>query len=176
MNTRTPGNEEKILWKCGCGWEKVTTFRGLRIHQGKRKCGQKGQQQPCTAVAGETRGTESQFENHRVDGPNVAEGKDGTEEEGPLVEGEPPRGYQDPAAIKSHRAETKAETKKPSRRSKLKWPKSSETEAWRTLDIDLTKTLEGALRGGAEYKLNQFGDILYQACKNRLNNVMKIRC
>lgn len=137
MNTTTPENEEKIPQKCGCRWEKVTKFRGLRIHQGKQKCGQKGQQQPCTALAGETSGTESQVENHRADGPNVAEGKDVTEEEGPLVEGEPPREYQDPVATKSQRTETKAETKKPTIRGKLKWPKASKTEAWRTLDNDL---------------------------------------
>lgn len=75
MYVRTPGKEEKILRKCGCGWEKVATFRGVRIHQGKRKCGHKGQQKLCTALAGETRGTESQDENHRADGPNVVEGK-----------------------------------------------------------------------------------------------------
>lgn len=28
------------------GWEKVTTYRGLRIHQGKEKCSQRGQQRP----------------------------------------------------------------------------------------------------------------------------------
>lgn len=105
-------------------------YQGLRIHQGKRKCGQKDQQQPCTAVAGETRGTESQVENHRADGPNVAEGKDGTEEEGPLVEGEPLSEYQDPVATNSHRTEPKAEKQRPTRRDKLKWPKSSKTEAW----------------------------------------------
>lgn len=127
-DTRTPGNEEKILQKCVCGWERVTTFRGLQIHQGKLKCGQKGQQQPCTASAGETRGIESQVENHRADGPNVAEGKDVTEEEGPLVEGEPPREHQDPVPTNSHRTEPQAEPKKPTRRTKLKWPKSNEAE------------------------------------------------
>ncbi len=108
----------------------------MRIHQGKRKCGQKGQQQPCTALAGETRGTESQVENHRADGPNVAEGKDVTEEEGPLVEGEPPHEYQDPVATNSHRAEPKAETKTPTRRGKLKWPKASETNTGHRPDQD----------------------------------------
>lgn len=145
MNTRNPGNEEKILWKCGCGWEKVTMFKGLRIHQGEQKCDQKGQQQPCTASAGETRGTKSQVENHRADGPNVAEGKDVTEEEGPLVEEEPPGKHQDPVATNSRKTEPKAETKKPTRRSKLRWPRSREAEAWRTLDTDLVKTLEGSL-------------------------------
>src|SRR4029434_5028895 len=79
-------NEKKILRKCGCGWEKVTTFRGLRIHQGKARCGGKGHKQPCAAASGQTRGTESRVENHSADGPNVAEGREGEEGEGPLVE------------------------------------------------------------------------------------------
>ena len=29
---------EKKLQVCVCGWQKVTTLRGLRIHQGKMKC------------------------------------------------------------------------------------------------------------------------------------------
>lgn len=83
------------------------------------------------------------------------------------MEGEPPREYQDLVATNSHGTGQKAETKTPSRRGKLKWPKSSETEAWRTLDTDLTKTLEGSLREGVKSKLNQIGEILYQACKIR---------
>ncbi|CAJ1064591.1 hypothetical protein G5714_014451 [Xyrichtys novacula] len=90
MNARAPGKQAKIHQQCGCGWEKFTTFLGLQIHQGKRKCGQK---QPRTALADETRGTESQGENHRPDGPNVAEGEDVTEKGSPLVEGEPPHKY-----------------------------------------------------------------------------------
>jgi len=35
--------------------------------------------------------------------------------------------YQDPVATNSHRTEPKAETKKPTRRGKVKWPKSCET-------------------------------------------------
>ncbi|KAK0156469.1 hypothetical protein N1851_000237 [Merluccius polli] len=171
-NTGTPANEEKILRKCACGWEKVTTFRGLRIHQGKSKCGQKGQQRPCTATAGETRGTKSQGKNHRAEGPNVAEGTRVTEEEGPLVEAEPPREHEYPVLTTSHRTEPNAETKKPARRSKLKWPKSNEAEPWRTLDTDLIKTLEGALRGGAQSKLNLIGDIIYQTCKDRFGEIV----
>ncbi|RXN34466.1 olfactory receptor 6N2-like protein [Labeo rohita] len=170
-NTRTPVNEEKILRKCVCGWEKVTTFRGLRIHQGKGKCGQKGQQQPCTVVAGETRKTKSQGKKHRAEGPNVAEGIRVTEE-GPLVEAEPPREHEGPIPTTSDRTEPNTETKEPARRSKLKWPKSNEAEAWRDLDLDLIKTLEGSLRGGAETKLNLIGDIIYQTCKNRFGEVV----
>lgn len=39
----------------------------------------------------------------------------------------------------SHRTELQAETKRATRRNKLKWQKSNEAEAWRTLDTDLLK-------------------------------------
>src|SRR4029434_11362083 len=32
------------LQSCICGWEKVTSTRGLKIHQGKKGCLKKGQQ------------------------------------------------------------------------------------------------------------------------------------
>lgn len=169
-NTRMPDGE-KILRKCACGWEKVTTFRGLRIHQGKTKCGQNGYQQPCTAEAGETRGTRRQVANHSANGPNVAvriEGKEGCD---PLLEKEPPTGYQDPVLATSQRTELQAVTKTPTRRSKLKWPKANEAEAWQTLDTELSKTLEEKLHGCAKEKLNLFGDILYQSCQERFGEV-----
>ena len=171
-NIRAPVNEEKILRKCACGWEKETTYRGLRIHQGKAKCGQRGQQQPCTAAAGETRETRSQVENHSANGPNVAESTDVTEEESPSVEADPPREHQHPIPTTSHRTEPKAETKKPARRNKLKWPKANEAEAWRTLDTDLIKVLQERLHGGVEAKLNLFGDIIYQTCKDRFGEII----
>ncbi|KAL0188639.1 hypothetical protein M9458_015738, partial [Cirrhinus mrigala] len=68
--------------------------------------------------------------------------------------------------------EPNTETKEPARRSKLKWLKSNEAEAWRNLDLDLIKTLEGSLRGGAETKLNLIGDIIYQACKDRFGEIV----
>ncbi|XP_040886907.1 mediator of DNA damage checkpoint protein 1-like isoform X4 [Toxotes jaculatrix] len=34
------------VYACHCGWEKVTTYRGLRIHQGKRGCTPKGMRIP----------------------------------------------------------------------------------------------------------------------------------
>ncbi|XP_063049927.1 NACHT, LRR and PYD domains-containing protein 3-like [Engraulis encrasicolus] len=168
----TPGNEEKILRRCECGWEKVTTFRGVRIHQGRAKCGQKGQQQPCTATAGETRGTKSQDKNHSANGPNIAGGMRVSEEEVPLVENVPSREHEDPVLTTSHRTEPNAESRKPARRNKIKWPKSSEAEAWRALDADLIKTLEGSLHGGVETKLNLIGDFIYQTCKDRFGEVV----
>ena len=40
------------------------------------------------------------------------------------------------------------------------------------MDTDLIKTLEGALRGGTESKLNLTGDIIYQTCKNTFGEIV----
>lgn len=69
------GKDLKFLRRCRCGWEKVTTVRGLRIHQGKKKCQVGGQQQHCSATAGQTSGAQSQVANHSAEGSSVAEGR-----------------------------------------------------------------------------------------------------
>ncbi|CAG6012252.1 unnamed protein product, partial [Menidia menidia] len=109
---------------------------------------------------------------HKANGPNVAEGRGVTEEEGPLVENKSPREHEDPVLTTPDRTEPITETKKPARRNKIKWPKSSEAEAWRVLDADLIKTLQESLRGGAVAKLNRMGDIIYQTCKDRFGETV----
>ena len=69
------GNDSKIMRRCRCKWERETTFRGLRIHQGRKKCKVGDQQQHCTETTGETRGTQSQVANHSAEGSNVADGR-----------------------------------------------------------------------------------------------------
>lgn len=150
----------------------MIAFRGLRIHQGKAKCGQRSQQQPCTASAGETRGTRSQVENHSANGPYIAGSIDGTEEESPLVEADPLQEHQHPIPTISHRTEPKAEAKKPARTNKLKWTEQNEAEAWCNLDTDLIKILKERLHGGVKAKLNLFWDIIYQTCKDKFCEVI----
>ncbi|CAJ1069687.1 uncharacterized protein LOC118335412 [Xyrichtys novacula] len=70
--------DQRILRHCCCGWSKVTTYHGLRIHQGKAKCVGNSRPQACTASAGQTRRHHSQVEHHRASEPNIAVG---TEEE-----------------------------------------------------------------------------------------------
>lgn len=97
--------ERRILWKCGCGWEKLTTLRGLKIHQGIARGCRKGQQQPCIAASGQTRGTQSQVENHSADRPIVAECRQMAEEEGPTVESNHLSEHQGDTSITSPRRE-----------------------------------------------------------------------
>ena len=72
-NARTTTNDVRTLRKCGCGWEKVTTLRGLHIHMGKMKCAGRSQKQTCAAQAGQTSGIQGRVKNHSAIGPNVAE-------------------------------------------------------------------------------------------------------
>ncbi|KAJ8394721.1 hypothetical protein AAFF_G00043210 [Aldrovandia affinis] len=166
-------NETKTLRRCMCGWEKVTTFRGLRIHQGRARCGGKGQQQPCTAVSSQTRGTQSQVENHSADGPIVAEGGQTAEEQGPMVESNPLGAHQGDALISPPSTEPnqRVERREPGRRNKIKLPKANEAEAWRKLDTDSSKVLQQSLHGSMEAKLNLLGEILYQECKDRFGTI-----
>lgn len=155
--TRTTANE-RILRKCSCGWEKVTAYRGLQIHQEKARCGQRVQQQPCTASAGDTRGTRSQVENHSANGPNVAESRDRTEEESPTMEADPHKST-NTQSLPAHTERSKEQRP----RNQKEW--NLKTEAWHNLDTGLIKIPKERLQRGVETKLYLFGNIIYQTCK-----------
>ncbi len=57
--------------------------------------------------------------------------------------------------------------KNPLRRNKIKWPKANEAKEWRKLDEYLSRLLQKALRGSVLAKLNLFGEIQYEVCRNR---------
>ncbi|XP_020509303.2 uncharacterized protein si:ch211-244b2.4 isoform X1 [Labrus bergylta] len=38
MSSPEKTKDQRILRECSCGWSKVTTYLGLRVHQGKAKC------------------------------------------------------------------------------------------------------------------------------------------
>ncbi|KAG1929052.1 hypothetical protein F2P79_023149 [Pimephales promelas] len=168
------GNDVKILRRCRCGWEKETTFRGLRIHQGKKKCQAGGQQQHCSATAGQTRGTQSQVANHSAEGSNVAEGRQVEDTGEPLVdtyssEGGAQNILRKPSLLNPSNQEPglRPERSEPGRRQLVKWPKANEVAVWQQLDEDLCLILEQSLRGQVETKLNRFGVILYEECRSR---------
>lgn len=145
----------------------MTTFRGLRIHQGRMKCGGNLQQQPCAAASDQTRGTKGQVENHSANGPIVPGGSQPVEE-GPVEEIDPPCAHQRDAPTCPEKPEPRnTEEPAPARRNKIKWPKTSEAVAWRKLDSDLSEILERSVQGSLESRLNLLGDILYQECKDR---------
>ena len=166
-NARTTTNDVRTLRKCGCGWEKVTTLRGLHIHMGKMKCAGRSQKQTCAAQAGQTSGIQGRVKNHSAIGPNVAEAgeKETRDVDDPQeVTPEPPPS--NPRTESSQKAKSLNEP-----RRKIKWPKASETVEWKRLDESLSDLLQKALRGTVEAKLNLFGEILYEECSGRYGKV-----
>lgn len=138
------------LRRCRCGWEKVTTFRGLRIHQGKKKCQVGGQQQHCSATAGQTRGAQSQVANHSAEGSNVAEGRQVEDTGESLVDmyssegGTGENTLRKPSSLNPSNQEPgqRTERKEPGRRQLVKWPKANEVAVWQQLNEDLSVILE----------------------------------
>ncbi len=132
------GNDFKILRRCRCGWEKVTTFRGLRIHQGKKKCQVGGQQQHCSATAGQTRGAQSQVANHSAEGSNVAEGRQVEDTGGSLVDayssecgtGENTLRKSTSTNPSNQEPGQRTERKEPGQRQLVKWPKANKVAVW----------------------------------------------
>ncbi|KAJ8351716.1 hypothetical protein SKAU_G00231920 [Synaphobranchus kaupii] len=117
----------------------------------------------CAGVDGESRG-----ENHRAEGPNVAEGEQLIVED-PGGESTPP-GCEHEESRPSSLPATKpdqTEKREPGRKCNIKWLKASEVAIWQKLDSDLSTVLEHSLRGKVDKKLNLFGDILYEECKAR---------
>lgn len=164
MTGTDTGNDFKILRTCRWGWEKVTTFRGLRIHQ-----------QHCSATAGQTRGAQSQVANYSAEGSNVAEGRQVEDIGESLVDTYSSEGgtgentLRKPSSLNPSNQEPgqRTERKEPGRRQIVKWPKTNEVAVWQQLDEDLSFILEQSLRGQVETKLNRIGDIMYEECRSR---------
>ena len=155
----------------------MTTFRGLRIHQGRKRCGEVGKQQECTATAGETLGTQSQVANHRAEESNAAEGRQEEDTGMALVDTNASESAEDtprtPRNPNNQERSQRTERKEPGRRQLVKWPKANEVEIWQKLDKDLSLTLDHSLRGQVETKLNVIGDILYDECVSRFGVVVR---
>lgn len=166
--TGTINGNEKIL-RCECGWEKVTSYRGLRIHQGKMKCGRQTDQQPRSVQAGQTTGTQSREHNQRAAGPNGAEMSEAVK--GNPLRDQPPSKNEDTSPPQV--PPTKPTAKQPGRREKIKWPKACDRVAWQKLDADLSQLLELALRGSVKNKINIFGEIIFEECRERFGEVRR---
>uniref|UniRef100_A0A3B1JJ67 Reverse transcriptase domain-containing protein n=1 Tax=Astyanax mexicanus TaxID=7994 RepID=A0A3B1JJ67_ASTMX len=166
-------HNEKFLRKCTCGWQKVTSLRGLHIHQGKMKCGRIANQHDRAAAAGQTAGTGSQVSNHSAAGPSSAEQATSAEvlesreatPESTFQAAPPPLGVAQPAS----------QRKQLGRRNKIKWPKSKSQEEWRSLDDHLSVVLEHSLRGTVEHKLASLSNIIYEECRERFGECAEKR-
>ncbi|KAL6468408.1 hypothetical protein MHYP_G00240850 [Metynnis hypsauchen] len=127
--------------------------------------------QSCTAPADQTSRRQSQVEHHSATVSDIAYGQ--TEEEHLSQQQEqlqhlvptPHNEYQE----ETPSSETPSQTRKerPIRQPKVRWPKASDKEAWRSFDQDLHIILGKSLQGSVTTKLNLFGNILYEEGKER---------
>lgn len=63
--------------------------------------------------------------------------------------------------------------KQPGRRTKIKWPKANDRAEWQRLDSNLSLLVELSVHGGVESKLNIFGEIIFEECRERLGEVIR---
>ncbi len=155
------GNE-KSLWKCTCGWQKVTSLRGLRIHQGRMKCGKTPNQHNRTASAGQTEGTQSLVANHSAAGPDSAERATSADE------------GEEEASRESEMRTVPSQVTQPGSHASIQKgaPRSSgQRQVCKRFGAGLMITsvecCKHSLRGTVERKLTLMGNIIYEECRER---------
>lgn len=147
--TPAPG---KTLQRCICGWEKVTSTAGLKIHQGKKKCLKEVEQgsriDHYFLRNKSSQSSEVQWQDVKHSPQNI----------------NPPVPKEEEASTAEHHEPSQhlhpTETKIQKRRPPINWPKSSEKKVWETVNTDLILQLE-QLRGTAVKKLERLGDSIY---------------
>ncbi len=139
-----------VLQTCVCGWAKVTSTHGIKVHQGRKKCltttnpGPRIDRILSRRRLNQSDETQRQEETHspqRISTP-------GNEEE---ASGRTTSPRQQPA----YRKKESMQGRKPL----VKWPKSNSKE-WETINTDLSLIL-GNIKGSAEKKLEKMGDLIY---------------
>lgn len=130
----------------------------------------KGLKQHCTAQAGQTNGIQGRVDNHSAAGPSIAgeeleERREDEEREADDPQEVNPEAPPDDSRTRLNQRAKSLKT--PTRRNRIKWPKSNETEEWGRLNDHLCKLLQKTLRGPVEAKLNLLGRILYEECSSR---------
>ncbi|XP_049449241.1 uncharacterized protein LOC125899203 [Epinephelus fuscoguttatus] len=143
--------ENKMLQVCPCGWQKVTSVKGLRTHQGKKKCvAKKGQssridQYFLRSQSSQSDEVQRQVENHSSqDISNAA-----TEEEGVVRED-----------AGDTEASMLARERTMEQKVRVRWPRANDSKEWEIVNRDLSVILS-RLRGNAMERLEKMGDIMY---------------
>lgn len=140
------------LQNCVCGWSKVTSTLGLKIHQGKKGCLKKGQQGSridsyfLRSKPSQSTEVQQQDTHHSLQDINIPV----PEEEGQGT-GEQPE---------SNTSRPPTEKKIPGRRPLVNWPKSCEMMLWKEVNTDLCNILEG-MKGTTMKKLEGMGNLIY---------------
>lgn len=143
------------LQVCTCGWTKITSFRGLRTHQGKKGCLREKRPGPCidlyflrsnqASQSGEAQRPDTNHSSQSISTPVT--------EEDTSIE----RLVEEPAQPQGPPMERKIKGHKP----RVKWPKAAEKREWETVNQDLANILRQQV-GTAEKKLDNIGDLIYQ--------------
>ena len=142
------------LQSCICGWKKITSEKGLKIHQGRKKCLRKPSEGPridhyfLRGRANQSTEAQWQDTHHSPQGIRTPdEAQPGTDSPTDM----------EPEPIQPRIA---VERKMNGRKPQILWPKSCQKKEWETTDTDLVHLLEG-LKGCVERKLDKIGEIIY---------------
>lgn len=128
--------EGKKLQICPCGWQKETTLKGLRIHQGRKKCLVEGvqvfriDQYFLRSQSSQSVEIQRQVENHSSQ--NITNPV--TEEEGESAGGE---------VVDGTEASLPVREKSCGQRARVKWPRANERKELETVNRDLIMVLDG---------------------------------
>ena len=159
------------LQVCICGWEKLTTARGLKIHQGRKRCLQKQgpridqyflrSNRSNQSIEAQRRDTNQSLQS--ISTPVTEEENTGTET---LVDVESNTSTDMPVDELTQPQRPPKEEKIKGHRASVKWPKAVEKKEWESINNDLIKILEQQV-GTAEKKLEKMGDIIYHYGEER---------
>ena len=139
---RTRGQSTSREWRCSCG-RSFSSWKGMRIHQGKSKCSMFGE-------LGQRRGQPYK-----------------------TLEGSSQELHQSAQSSQVLDTSTRAPTTPSGslRRKQLKLPSGGESQAWRELDQELSDQLGVILKGSIERKLQKFSEVVYKVCEEKFGLV-----
>ena len=143
------------LQSCICGWEKITSEKGLKIHQGRKKCLRELSEGPRIDHYFLRGRANKSSEAQRRDTHHSSQGIRTPDEAQPGTD--PPPTDMSPEPIQPQMA---VERKMNGRKPQILWPKSCQKKEWETTDTDLVHLLEG-LKGCVDRKLDKIGEIIY---------------
>ena len=142
------------LQRCICGWEKITSEKGLKIHQGRKKCLRelcKGPRIDRYFLRGRSnQSSEAQRQDIHHSPQGIRTPDEAQPSTDPITD-ESPEPIQPQIAV---------ERRLSGRKPQILWPKSCRKKEWETTDTDLVHLLEG-LKGCVEKKLDKIGEIIY---------------
>ncbi|KAL6475304.1 hypothetical protein MHYP_G00163440 [Metynnis hypsauchen] len=142
------------LQVCTCGWVKITSFRGLRTHQGKKGCLREQRRGPRidqyflrSKQSNQSIEAQRRDKNQSSQSISTPVTEENTSTEMLVEEPTQPQRPPKEGKIKGHRPG-------------VKWPKAVEKREWESVNNDLTKLLEQQV-GTADKKLERMGDIYH---------------